>query len=117
MDDKAIRAAARAGAVGIIETAGVDGRHGVVPLGDAARRVAFLIHVFRRRHFDALRVGDFQQKALEAARFDLLQIQGGVGTGRKGKQLLLRRRADAAQYLVDFFLRKKPRNVLGMAAL
>ena len=72
MNDKAIRAAARAGTVGIVKAAGVDGRHGVMPLGDAARRVAFFIHIFRRRYFDALRVGDFQQKAFEAARFNLL---------------------------------------------
>ncbi len=117
MEDEAIGLTARAGPVGIVEAAGIDGSYGADTFGDAAGRIALFIHVLSRRDLYAVRIRDFQQESLETAGIDILQSQCRIGTGFEFKQFLFRRRADAAQDLVDFFLRKEPGNVLGMTAL
>ena len=98
-------------------TAGIDGRYGADAFGNAAGRIAFFIHIFSRRDLHTVRVRDFQKESLETAGIDILQGKCRVRPSFELEQFLLRRRADAAQDGVDFFLRKKPGNVLGMTAL
>ena len=91
MNNEAVRLTACSGPIGIIETAGIDSRYGTDAFGNAARRVALFIHIFRRRNLQAMGIGDFQQEALKSAGIDIFQGKCRIRASFEIKQLLLRR--------------------------
>ena len=96
MDDEAVRLAARPGPIGIIKTAGIDGRYSTDAFGNAARRIAFFIHIFRRCYLQAMGIRDFQQEALKPTGINIFQGKCRIRAGLEIKQFLLRRRTDTA---------------------